>query len=61
MCRVALNSCADFYVEVLLAMIVEFKIARADDAIRGKLKASRMVALADNQAEADTIFGHLTS
>jgi len=48
-------------VEVLLAMIVEFKIARADDAIRGKLKASRMVALADNQAEADTIFGHLTS
>jgi hypothetical protein len=59
LCGVALNSSATSYEQILLAMIDEFKIGKADDRIRDKLKAARLLPFAGNQAEAERLYRQL--
>lgn len=61
MCGVALKSCTDSYEGILLSVIDEFKIGKADEKIKGKLMAAKFAAFAKDQAEADMIFRQLTS
>jgi len=61
MCGVALKSCTDLYEQILLSMIDEFKIAKADTTIKGKLSAAKLMPLADNRAQADELLRQLTS
>lgn len=61
MCGVAIASCANSYEGILLSVINEFKIGKADDKIKGKLMAAKFAAFSKDQAEADMIFRHLTS
>jgi hypothetical protein len=61
LCGVAIASCTDSYEGILLSVIEEFKISKADDKIKGKLKAAKLAAFAKDQAEADLIYRQLTS
>lgn len=59
LCGVALHSSTESYEQILLAMIDEFKIGKADDKVRDKIKAARLVPFAGNQAEAEQLYRQL--
>jgi hypothetical protein len=61
MCGVALASCADSYEGILLSVIEEFKIGKADEKIKAKLLAAKFAAFAKDQAEAELRFRQLTT
>ena len=61
MCGVAIASSASSYESILLSVIEEFKIGKADEKIKGKLMAAKFAAFSKDQAEADLIFRHLTT
>jgi hypothetical protein len=61
MCGVAIASSANSYESILLSVIEEFKIGKADEKIKGKLMAAKFAAFSEDQAEADLIFRHLTT
>jgi|CZKJ01.1.fsa_nt_gi hypothetical protein len=59
-CGSAFKLAADAYREVLLTMIREFKIAKANEKIEGKLDAARFLPLTDTPQEADQLLRALT-
>jgi hypothetical protein len=59
LCGVALKSSTDSYEQILLAIIDEYRIGRADDSIRQKIRAARLAPFASNQAEADALYRQL--
>lgn len=61
MCGQSFMLAADAYQEILLAMIDEFRIEKADDKIKGKLKAARMLPFTDSPDQAKQILAALTS
>ncbi len=61
MCGQSFMLAADAYQEILLAMIGEFKIEKADDKIMGKLKAARMLPFTNSQEQAEQVMSALTS
>jgi hypothetical protein len=60
MCGRSFMLAADAYQEVLLAMIEEFRIDKADDKIKGKLKAARMLPFTDTPEQAQQVMDALT-
>jgi Family of unknown function (DUF5677) len=59
-CGVAFQLVAEAYRELLLTMIREFKIAKADGKIEGKLEAAKYIAFADSPEQAQKMYRHLT-
>jgi len=59
LCAVAYKVAADSYWELLLAMINEFKIAKASEKIEEKLKAAKLLPFTDTPAEAEQLFRSL--
>ncbi len=55
MCGSAFILAADSYREILLAMIEEFKIEKADDKIKRKLKAAKMLPFTESQEQAEQL------
>jgi hypothetical protein len=55
MCGCAFILAADSYREILLAMIEEFKIERADDKIKKKLKTAKMLPFAESREQAEQL------
>ena len=53
LCGVALKSSTDSYEQILLAVIEEFKIGKADDKIKEKLTASKFLPFTNGMAEAE--------
>jgi hypothetical protein len=51
-CGLAFKLAADAYREVLITMIREFKIAKANEKIEGKLTAARMLPLTNTPEDA---------
>lgn len=60
MCGQAYILAADSYREVLLAMIEEFKIQKANTMIEGKLKAARMLPFTENPEQVEQLLKSLT-
>jgi hypothetical protein len=60
LCGLAFKLAADAYWELLLTMIREFRIAKADEKIEGKLKAAQVMPFTDSPEEADRVLRHLT-
>jgi hypothetical protein len=60
LCGCAFKLAADAYWEVLMSIIKEFKIAKANDKIEGKLAAARLLPLTDTIEEADQLRRALT-
>ena len=60
MCGCAFKLAADAYREVLLTMIREFKIAKANEKIEGKLKAAKLLPFTDTPAEVERLLEALT-
>jgi hypothetical protein len=61
MAGVGIASCIASYEAVLLAMIDEFKIAKADDKIKNKLQVSKLLPWADDEKQARELFREATS
>ncbi|HEX9110136.1 MAG TPA: DUF5677 domain-containing protein [Terriglobales bacterium] len=59
-CGRAFKLAADAYWEVLMTMIREFKIAKANGKIEGKLKAAKLLPFTDTPEEADQLLRALT-
>ena len=60
MCGLAFKLSADAYWEVLMTMIREFKIAKANEKIEGKLKAAKMLPFTDTPEQAEKLLKSLT-
>jgi hypothetical protein len=60
MCGCAFKLAADAYWEVLMSMIREFKIAKANEKIEKKLKAAKLLPLTDTPEEAEQLLRALT-
>jgi hypothetical protein len=60
LCAAAFKVAADSYWELLLAMIREFKIAKADEKIETKLKAARLLPFTDTPDEAEQLLRSLS-
>lgn len=60
MCGCAFKLAADAYWEVLMTMIREFKIAKANEKIEGKLKAAKLLPFTDTPEEAEQVLRALT-
>lgn len=60
LCGIAFQLAAETYRELLLTMIREFKIAKADGKIEGKLEAAKYLAFADGPEQAQKMYRHLT-
>lgn len=60
LCALALKLAADAYWELLLTMIREFRIGKADEKIEGKLKAAQVLPFTDSPEEAEKVLRHLT-
>lgn len=50
-CGCAFKLAADAYWEVLMTMIREFKIAKANEKIEGKLKATKLIPFTDTPSK----------
>lgn len=55
LCGCAFKLAADAYWEVLMTMIREFKIAKANEKIEGKLKAAKLLPFTDTPDEAEQL------
>ena len=60
MCGCAFKLAADAYWEVLLSMIREFKMAKANEKIEGKLKAAKLLPFTDTLEEGEQLLNALT-
>jgi hypothetical protein len=60
MCGQSFMLAADAYREILLAMIDEFKIEKADNNIKGKLTAAKMLPFTDSPEQAQKLLNELT-
>jgi hypothetical protein len=61
MCGQAFKLAVDSYLEILSAMIDEFKIEKADRKIKGKMKAARLLPFTETPEQADQVLRELTS
>jgi hypothetical protein len=59
-CGRAFKLAADAYWELLMTVIREFKIAKANEKIEGKLKAAKLLPFTDAPEEADQLLRALT-
>jgi hypothetical protein len=59
-CGYAFKLAADAYWEVLLSMIREFKMAKANEKIEGKLKAAKLLPFTDTLEEGEQLLNALT-
>lgn len=59
LCGVALKSSTDSYEQILLAVIEEFRIGKADDKIKQKLMAAKFLPFTSGKAEAEELFRQL--
>jgi hypothetical protein len=60
LCALALKLAADAYWELLLTIIREFRIGKADEKIEGKLKAAQVLPFTDSPEEAESVLRLLT-
>jgi hypothetical protein len=61
MAGVGIGSCIKSYETILLSMIDEFKIDKADDKIKGKLEVSKLLPWADDDRQARALFREATA
>jgi hypothetical protein len=59
-CGSAFKLAADAYWEVLITMIREFKIAKANEKIEGKLKAAKLLPFTDTPEQVKQLLEALT-
>ena len=60
LCGVAFQIVTEAYRELLLAVIGEFKIAKADEKIEGKLEVARYLPFTDTPEQVETVVRHFT-
>lgn len=59
LCGVALRSSTDSYEQILLAMIDEFKIGKADQKIKDKLNVAKLLPFTNSKEEAERFFNSI--
>jgi len=60
LCGVAFQIVTEAYRELLLTMIREFKIAKADEKIEGKLEVAKYLPFTDTPEQVQTVIRHFT-
>jgi len=60
LCGVAFQIVTEAYRELLLTMIREFKIAKADEKIEGKLEVAKYLPFTDTLEQVQTVIRHFT-